>query len=58
MWSATPMTITNDIIESHLNCKVKGHLKLAGECGIKSDYEAMTTAARQASREEAIAGDA
>src|SRR5260370_17475875 len=47
--------ITRDIIESYLNCKYKGHLKLAGESGIKSDYEAMTTAARQASREEAVA---
>src|SRR5260370_3303781 len=54
MGRVTVMTITNDVIESYLNCKVKGHLKLAGECGIKSDYEAMTTAARQASREKAV----
>ena len=38
--------ITRDIIESYLNCKTKGHLKLAGETGTKSDYEAMTEAAR------------
>jgi hypothetical protein len=47
--------ITRDIIESFLNCKLKGHLKLAGESGTKADYEAMTAAARQASREQAIA---
>ncbi len=29
--------ITRDIIESYLNCKYKGHLKLTGECGPKSD---------------------
>ena len=43
--------ITRDIIESYLNCKYKGHLKLAGESGTQSDYEAMTTAARASSRE-------
>jgi predicted RecB family nuclease len=47
--------ITRDIIESYLNCKYKGHLKLAGECGTHSDYETMTTTARQASRAEAVA---
>jgi predicted RecB family nuclease len=47
--------ITRDIIESYLNCKYKGHLKLTGESGTHSDYEAMTTAARRASREEAVA---
>lgn len=46
--------ITRDIIESYLNCKLKGHLKRAGESGTRSDYEAMTVAARQASREQAI----
>jgi hypothetical protein len=47
--------ITRDIVESYLNCKYKGHLKVAGENGIKADYEAMTTAARQVSREAAVA---
>jgi len=47
--------ITSDIIQSYLICKYKGHLKLNGECETKSDYEAMTTAASQASREEALA---
>jgi predicted RecB family nuclease len=31
--------ITRDVIESDLNCKFKGHLKLAGEPGKLSDYE-------------------
>src|SRR5262249_41426651 len=47
--------ITRDIIESYLNCKYKGHLKLIWECGTPSDYEPMTTAAAQASRAEALA---
>src|SRR5260370_7288618 len=33
----------------------RGHLKLAGESGTQSDYETMTKAARQASREEPAA---
>jgi hypothetical protein len=52
-----PTKITREIIESFLNCKYKGHLKHAGENGRRSDYEAMTAAARQASREEALAKD-
>jgi predicted RecB family nuclease len=47
--------ITRDIIESYLNCKYKGHLKLTGQSGTISDYEAMATAARAASREQAVA---
>jgi hypothetical protein len=31
--------ITRDVIESYLNCKFKGYLKLAGELGELSDYE-------------------
>jgi predicted RecB family nuclease len=54
MRRATDMTITNDVVEGYLNCKVKGYLKIIGESGIKSDYDGMTIAARQASREEAI----
>jgi len=48
------MKITNKVLEGYLNCKTKGRLKLAGESGTKSDYEAMTTEARQASREAAL----
>jgi hypothetical protein len=39
--------ITRDIIESYLNCKYKGHLKLGGESGTRSDYEAMSAAVTQ-----------
>jgi predicted RecB family nuclease len=46
--------ITRDIIESYLNCKYKGHLKLSGESGKISDYEALTTAARSLSRKQAV----
>src|SRR5262245_40653242 len=49
------MKITNEILEAYLNCKTKAHLKLAGETGVVSDYEAMTSQARQASREAALA---
>jgi predicted RecB family nuclease len=46
--------ITRDTIESYLSCKYKGHLKLTGASGTPSDYEAMTTAARASSREQAV----
>src|SRR4051812_7705888 len=49
------MKITNEVVEGQLNCKFKGHLKLAGEVGTRSDYEAMTMAARASSREQALA---
>ncbi|OWK34522.1 ISPsy5, transposase [Fimbriiglobus ruber] len=49
------MKITNEILEAHLNCNTKGLRKLAGESGTKSDYEMMSTEARQASREAAVA---
>jgi len=50
------MRITNEILEAYLNCKTKGHLKLVGQTGTKSEYEAMTEAARRASRESSLAG--
>src|SRR3954452_2059564 len=50
------MKITNEILEAYLNCKTKGHLKLVGETGTKSDYEAMTEAASRASRELSLDG--
>jgi predicted RecB family nuclease len=49
------MKITNEVLEAYLNCKYKGHLKLAGESGTPSDYEAMVSAAKATSREEAVA---
>ena len=39
--------ITNEILEAHLNCTTKGRLKLAGEIGVVSDYEAMISEARR-----------
>jgi predicted RecB family nuclease len=33
--------ITYDVLEGYLNCRYKGHLKLAGERGTRSDYEAL-----------------
>ena len=47
--------ITNEVLKGYLSCKTKGHLKLAGESGTPSEYEAMTAAAGQASREAALA---
>jgi hypothetical protein len=44
--------ITRDIIESYLNCKYKGYLKLSGESGKQSDYDTMTYAAKASSREQ------
>src|SRR5436190_19003183 len=49
------MKITKEILEAHINCKTKGHLKLTGQSGTRSDYEEMTEAAKVASREKAIA---
>jgi predicted RecB family nuclease len=49
------MKITNEVIEGYLNCKTKGQLKLAGESGTLSDYEAMTSQARRASLEATLA---
>jgi len=48
------MKITNEILKGYLNCKTKGHLKLVGETGTKSDYEAMTEVAGRASREVSL----
>ena len=46
--------ITREILEAYLNCKTKAHLKLAGQQGIVSDYEAMLVANRQEVRQQAI----
>jgi predicted RecB family nuclease len=35
--------ITRDVLESHLNCKYKGHLKLTGQAGTKADYDILWT---------------
>jgi predicted RecB family nuclease len=46
--------ITRDVLEGYLNCKTKGHLKLSGEHGTRSDYEAMLVAVRDEVRWKAI----
>jgi predicted RecB family nuclease len=46
--------ITKDILESHLRCKYKAHLKLAGEKGNRSDYEALLGGFREEVRLRAI----
>jgi predicted RecB family nuclease len=42
--------ITREVLEAHLDCKYKGHLKLAGEQGPPSDYEVMLAETRQEMR--------
>ena len=49
------MKISNEVMEGFLNCKTKGQLKLAGESGTLSDYEAMTSQARRSSLEATLA---
>ncbi len=47
--------ITRDVVESHLRCRYKSHLKLAGERGERSDYELMLDASRDEVRLKAVA---
>ena len=47
--------ITRQILEAYLNCKTKAHLKLAGQQGNVSDYEALLIETRQAVGQRAIA---
>jgi len=46
--------ITRDVLESNLNCKYKGNLKLTGQQGTKSDYETLLTEMRAEVRLAAI----
>jgi predicted RecB family nuclease len=46
--------ITRQILEAYLNCKTKAHLKLAGQQGNVSDYEAMLISNRHDVRQQAI----
>lgn len=48
------MRITNEVLEAYLYCKTKAHLKVAGENGVISEYEAMTKEAMRRSREDAV----
>jgi predicted RecB family nuclease len=45
--------ITRDAMESYLACHLKGHLKLQGEQGEKSDYEAVMSGRRDGRRRRA-----
>ena len=49
--------ITREVLEGYLNCKTKAHLKLAGQQGTMSDYEALLVATRQEVRQQAIEQD-
>jgi predicted RecB family nuclease len=51
-----PTKITRDVLESYLNCKLKAHLKLAGQQGAKCDYESLLLGLR--GRVKSQAGDA
>ena len=46
--------ITLDVFEAFLNCKLKAHLRLILQQGVKSDYEAMITDLRHEVRKKAI----
>ena len=46
--------VTRDVLDAHLNCKYKGHLKLAGEHGTRSDYEGLLLERRGEVRLRAI----
>jgi predicted RecB family nuclease len=39
--------ITNEVVEAHLLCAYKGHLKMAGERGVPSEYELMISECRK-----------
>ena len=46
--------ITREVLESHLRCKTKAFLKLGGQQGQVSDYEALLVADRHEVRRQAI----
>src|SRR4051812_10199961 len=50
-----PAKITRDVIEAYLNCRYKGHLKLAGARGEPSAYQALRLRERLDVRRRAIA---
>src|SRR5438874_3970627 len=49
-----PPRITLDVFEALLNCKLKAHLRLTLQEGVKADYEAMITDLRHEVRQRAI----
>jgi predicted RecB family nuclease len=46
--------ITLDVLDAILFCKLKAHLKLTGQHGVKSDYETTLVGVRQRVRQKAI----
>jgi hypothetical protein len=50
-----PAKITRDVIESYLNCRYKGHLKLNGARAERTAYEALRMKDRSAVRSRAVA---
>jgi predicted RecB family nuclease len=46
-------TITRDVLESYLKCRYKGHLKLAGERGVPTNYELLMRETREQVRQRA-----
>ena len=49
-----PRRLPSTVLESYLHCKFKGYLKLAGQQGTTSDFEAMLTELRAEVRLKAI----
>jgi predicted RecB family nuclease len=49
-----PPRITADVLEAFLHCRTKGHLKQAGQVGLRSDYEILAAEQRAAVRRQAI----
>ena len=47
--------VTREVLEGYVNCKLKGHLKLVGESGVRSDYDSLL---RERKAEGAAAGGA
>src|SRR5258708_2501774 len=46
--------ITREVIESYLNCRYKGHLKLVGEQGAKMDYQLLLEELNKGMRHKAV----
>jgi predicted RecB family nuclease len=60
--TAMATTITREVLEAYLACRYKGHLRLAGERGDKSEYELLMAEKRervcQAATQRLLAGHA
>ena len=53
-WRGHGQSNHHNVLESHLKCKYKSHLKLAGLLGSKSDYELLLNTSRLEVRQKAI----